>query len=125
MAETSWDASDLDAAVRELAGTDVVAFGGVGIAGATLPATAAYRLIEQALPSRADQVRQHLTWLLAHGTAAGRAYAATLLTRCDAEAGRSAWEALLGSPEEFTTYTGCIMGRTSLGDYAAAQLQGV
>lgn len=125
MAETSWGTSDLDAAVRELAGADVVAFGGVGIAGSTLPATAAYRLLEQALPTHADQVRRQVAWLLEQGSPAGKAYAATLLGRFDAVAGRTAWEALRGSGEEFTTFTGCVMGRTSLADYAAAQLHDV
>ncbi|MFK3982709.1 hypothetical protein ACI2K4_20320 [Micromonospora sp. NPDC050397] len=109
-------------AVRELRAADVVAFGGVGIAGQVLPPTEAYQVLELALPSRLDEVRPQISWLLDHGSAAAKVYAATLLTRFDPAAARAAWESLTGDSAEFTTYTGCLMDRTTLGEYATAQL---
>ncbi|MFG1802314.1 hypothetical protein ACGFI4_19380 [Micromonospora carbonacea] len=112
----------LDAAVRELAGTDTLAFGGVGFAGTVLPETEAYFEVERQLDAHPGRARRKVDWLLAHGSPAGRAYAATLLGRVDPAAARAAWEGLRGSGAELVTFAGCIMGRTRLGDYAAAQL---
>ncbi len=112
----------VEEAVRELARADALAFGGVGFAGQVLPATAAYRTVADALPERAEQVRPRLTWLLAHGSPAGRAYAATLLGRFDPAAGRAAWESLVGVADEFTTYSGCLIDRTTLDAYARSRL---
>ncbi|MFC8847102.1 MULTISPECIES: hypothetical protein [unclassified Micromonospora] len=114
----------LDAAVRELAGTDTLAFGGVGFAGTVLPETEAYREVERQFDAHPEQARRKVDWLLAQGSPAGRAYAATLLARVDPAAARAAWEALRCSEAEFTTFAGCIMGRTTLGEYADAQLTG-
>lgn len=110
------------AAVRELAEADVVAFGGVGIAGRILPATEAFWAVEEALPEHAEDVRPQLAWLLANGSAAGKAYAATLLARFDSAGARSAWESLVTDRSEFTTFSGCVMNRTTLGEYAAAHV---
>lgn len=110
------------AAVRELAEADVVAFGGVGIAGRTLPVTEAFQTLEGALPEHAEALRPQLAWLLANGSAAGKAYAATLLGRFDVAAARSAWQSVIADRSEFTTLTGCIMNRTTLGEYAAGRI---
>ncbi|WP_431884463.1 hypothetical protein [Micromonospora wenchangensis] len=115
---------ELDAAVRELAGADTVAFGGVGFAGTLLPATEAYRRVEEAFAQRPRQAREQVDWLLRHGSPAGRAYAATLLERVDPAAARDAWAALGDDDAEFTTFTGCTMGTTSLRGYAADRLAG-
>ena len=110
------------AAVRELASADVVAFAGVGFAARVLPVTEAYRTVVAALPEDADEVRPHLAWLLANGSPAGKAYAATLLGTFDPDAARAAWGSLSHEPAEFTTFHGCIMDRTTLGHYATSQL---
>ncbi|MEO3927295.1 hypothetical protein ABGB07_26010 [Micromonosporaceae bacterium B7E4] len=122
MTEFPGQVDDLTAAVRELAGADVVAFGGVGLAGQVLVPTEAYRTVEAALPDRAEAIRPRLTWLLANGSAAGKAYAATLLDRLDPAAAREAWRGLLGDSAELTTFSGCLMDQTTLGEYAAARL---
>jgi hypothetical protein len=113
---------DVDAAIRELARADTLAFGGVGIASTLLPATEAYQRVEKALAERPDETRRRLDWLLDHGTPAGRAYAATLLGRIDAESARAAWTSMRADEGEFTTFSGCVMGRTTLGEFAAEQL---
>ncbi|MFY1674212.1 hypothetical protein ACN27G_30410 [Plantactinospora sp. WMMB334] len=122
MAEFPGHGDDLAAAVRELAESDVVAFGGVGLAGQVLPATEAYRTVEAALPERAEEVRPRLAWLLANGSAAGRAYAAALLDRLDPATAGAAWQELRDDPGELTTFSGCLMDRTTLGEYAATRL---
>ncbi|MFG2101659.1 hypothetical protein ACGFJ5_13750 [Micromonospora echinaurantiaca] len=121
MGKKGWD-RELEAAIAELAGADTVAFGGVGIAGTLLPATEAYRRVEAALAEHPEQVRGHLDRLRAEGSPAGRAYAATLLARLDPAAGRAAWSALAEDPGEFTTFSGCVMGRTTLREYATERL---
>ncbi|MCI4063567.1 hypothetical protein MRQ36_13630 [Micromonospora sp. R77] len=115
---------ELDAAVKELAKADTVAFGGVGIAGTLLPATEAYRHVERALDEHPAEARKKVDWLLKHGSPAGKAYAASLLDRVDAEAGRAAWSRLRDHDDEFTTFSGCVMGRATLGEYAAERLAG-
>jgi hypothetical protein len=122
MAESRQPGDGLAAAVQELAGADTVAFGGVGFAGQVLPATKAYWLVEEALPNRFEELQSRLTWLLGNGSAAGKAYAATLLGRFDAAAARAAWESLTGDSSEVTTFSGCQMNRTTLGEYASQQL---
>ena len=113
----------LTAAVRKLANADVLAFGGVGIAGRILPATAAYQDVADRLGDD-DKVRPQLAWLLANGSPAGKAYAATLLQELDPVAGREAWRSLVKDRSEFTTFSGCIMGRTTLAEYAAGRAGG-
>ena len=125
MADSAARLDGIAAAVRELRTAEVVAFGGVGIAGQVLPPTEAYHALEVALPSRVDEVRPQISWLLAHASPAGKVYAATLLARFDPVAARAAWESLADEPAEFTTYSGCLMDRTTLGEYAAAQLDQV
>lgn len=112
----------LDAAIKELAGADTLAFGGVGIASTLLPVTEAYQQVERMLGERPDDVRRKLDWLLEHGSAAGKAYAATLLERTDPAAARAAWTALRSDKAQFATFSGCVMGRTTLGDYASERL---
>ena len=60
--------------------------------------------------------------MLADGTPAGRAYAATLLERVDPAAARAAWTSLRDDPSEFTTFVGCVMDRETLGTYASRRL---
>lgn len=113
---------ELDGAIRELAGADTLAFGGVGIASTLLPVTEAYQQVEQALAEQPDGMRRRLDWLLDHGSPAGRAYAATLLGRIDPEAARAAWTSMRTDEREFTTFSGCVMGRTTLREYATDRL---
>lgn len=113
---------DITTAVRELASAEVVAFGGVGLAARVLPVTEAYQTVAAALAERAEEVRPHIAWLLANGSPAGKAYAATLLATFDPEAARAAWGALSHESAEFTTFHGCVMDRTTLGRYATGQL---
>ncbi|MEU5721129.1 hypothetical protein ABZ783_04790 [Micromonospora sp. NPDC047738] len=115
---------ELDSAVEELARADTLAFGGVGFAGTLLPETEAYRRVEQALDEHPDAARKQVDWLLRHGSPAGKAYAATLLDKADAAAGRAAWTRLRTDEAEFTTFTGCLMGRASLREYATERLAG-
>ncbi|SCE68262.1 hypothetical protein GA0074695_0276 [Micromonospora viridifaciens] len=115
---------ELAAAVEELAAADTLAFGGVGIAGTLLPATEAYQQLERALAERPAEVRQRLDRLLEHGSPAGKAYAAALLDTVDHAAGRAAWTRLRDDPGELTTFTGCLMDQTTLGEYAAERLAG-
>ncbi|MEU3452668.1 hypothetical protein ABZ671_03555 [Micromonospora sp. NPDC006766] len=115
---------ELDAAVRELASADTLAFGGVGIAGTLLPATAAYQQVERALKENPAEARQQVDWLLEHGSPAGKAYAAASLDTVDRELGRVAWTRLRDDAGELTTFTGCLMDQTTLGAYAAGRLAG-
>ncbi|MDT0533225.1 hypothetical protein RM555_29975 [Micromonospora sp. DSM 115977] len=115
---------EVEAAFDELRQAETVAFGGVGIAGTLLPVTEAYRRVEAALGDAPEGVRTRLDRLLAEGTPAGRVYAATLLERVDPTAGRAAWTALREDPAEFGTFTGCVMGRTTLRDYATDRPDG-
>lgn len=114
----------LDAAVAELARADTLAFGGVGFAAQILPVTEAYRQVERALGEQPEKAREKVDWLLRHGSPAGKAYAATLLDTVDREAGRAAWERLREDEGGFTTFSGCIMGRATLRDYATERLAG-
>ncbi|MBM0276450.1 hypothetical protein [Micromonospora tarensis] len=113
---------ELGAAVEEVITADTLAFGGVGIAGSTLPVTQAYERISAALDDHPEEVRRQLDRVLADGTPAGRAYAATLLERIDPAAARAAWTALRNDPSEFTTFVGCVMDRETLGNYASQRL---
>ncbi|RLP89246.1 hypothetical protein EAD98_25580 [Micromonospora sp. CV4] len=113
---------ELGAAADELVAADTLAFGGVGFAGEVLPVTDAYHRVEAALDDHPEEVRRQLDRVLAEGSPAGRAYAATLLERLDPTAARAAWTSLRDDPTEFTTFVGCVMGRTTLGDYATQRL---
>ncbi|MGK5522484.1 hypothetical protein ACSNN9_24445 [Micromonospora sp. URMC 107] len=113
---------EVEAALDELRQADTVAFGGVGIAGTLLPVTEAYRRVEAALAEDPGGVRGQLDRLLTEATPAGRVYAATLLERADPSAGRAAWAALRDDPAEIGTFTGCVMGRTTLREYATEHL---
>jgi len=111
-------------AAKELAKADVLAFGGVGLAGRILPPTEAYLRLTAALADDPGEVREQAEWLLRKGSPAGKAYAASLLDQVDPAAGRSAWESLAGDKDEFTTFQGCVMGRTTLAEYAGARTAG-
>ncbi|MGC4894425.1 hypothetical protein [Micromonospora sp. DT31] len=117
----TWE-RELDSAVRELDGSDTVAFGGVGFAGQVLPVTEAYRRLEDGLREHPEAARKRVDRLLRKGSPAARAYAATLLTAVDPAAGRDAWLRLRDDRGEFTVFSGCVMGRTTLGEYAADRL---
>ncbi|MFF0149685.1 hypothetical protein [Micromonospora sp. NPDC005203] len=113
---------ELAAAVDELVAADTLAFGGVGLAGQVLPVTSAYERVSAAVDDHPDEVRRQLDRVLADGTPAGRAYAATLLERVDPAAARAAWTSLRDDPSEFTTFVGCVMDRETLGNYARQRL---
>ncbi|MGN9811886.1 hypothetical protein ACTMSW_21315 [Micromonospora sp. BQ11] len=108
----------LDADLDELTRAETLAFGGVGITGTLLPVTEAYRRVEAALADHAEEVRERIDRVLDEGTPAGKVYAATLLERLDPAAGRRAWETLREDTAEFGTFTGCVMGRSTLREYA-------
>lgn len=112
----------LAAAIEELHRAETVAFGPVGVAGSLLPVTEAYRRVEAALAEHPEEVRAQLDRLLATGSPAGKVYAAALLDRLDPAAGRAAWERLRDDPAEVPTFTGCVMGRTTLREYAEDRL---
>ncbi|MEV4654702.1 hypothetical protein [Micromonospora sp. NPDC049301] len=113
---------ELGAAVDELVVADTLAFGGVGFAGTLLPVTEAYQRVEAALDDHPEEVRRQLDRVLAEGSPAGRAYAATLLERIDPVAARTVWTSLRDDPTEFSTFVGCVMGRSTLGEYATRRL---
>jgi hypothetical protein len=108
--------------LETLAKADTVAFGGVGIAGAVLPATRAYFALEEAIPLHRLELRGRLEKLLDTATPAGRVYAGELLTHVSAEAGRAAWARLARQEVDVSTMTGCVLGRTTLARYAATRL---
>ncbi|MEU2616208.1 hypothetical protein ABZ570_32275 [Micromonospora sp. NPDC007271] len=114
----------MDAAIEELARADTLAFGKVGIAGTLLPETKAYRWVDRASDEQPEEARKKVDWLLNHGSPAGKAYAATLLDRADAAAGRAAWTKLQADEGAFTTFSGCLLGRASLREYATERLMG-
>jgi len=110
-------------ALRELGEADVLAFGPVGFAATVLPVTVAYQTLADRL--RADggaDLVPHLDRLVAEASPAGKVYAATLLAEVDPNAAREAWRRLAADRAEFTTFSGCVMNRTSLAEYAAANL---
>jgi hypothetical protein len=112
-----------DEELRLLAEADTLAFGGVGIAGSLLPATKAYFAVEEGLRQHGADLRPRLEALLDRATPAGRLYAAELLTHADAAAGRAAWLRLEAQDAEVRTFSGCIMGGTTVGRYAAERLR--
>ncbi|MET7398152.1 hypothetical protein ABZS66_32145 [Dactylosporangium sp. NPDC005572] len=109
--------------LRLLQDADTLAFGGVGIAGTLLPATKAYFTIEEGLRQHGAELRPKLEALLDKATPAGRVYAAELLTHVDAESGRAAWRRLAGQHGDVKTFSGCIMGSTTVGRYAEERLR--
>jgi hypothetical protein len=112
-----------DDELRLLTDADTLAFGGVGIAGTLLPATKAYFAVEEGLRQHGEQLRPRLETLLEKATPAGRLYAAELLTHVGADAGRAAWRRLADQDGAVTTFSGCIMGNTTVGRYAQERLQ--
>jgi hypothetical protein len=112
-----------DKQLDHIAKADTVAFGGVGIAGTLMLATQAYFELEEALIQHKDELRPQLERLLDTATPAGRIYAAELLTRIEAAAGRAAWQRLAKHDVEVNTMSGCIMGKTTLRRYAEDRLR--
>lgn len=111
---------DIEAALRELAGADVVAFGGVGLMNRVLPATTAFLELADLADRDGLALRPRIDWLLEHGSPAGKIYGASLLARIDPAAAGQAWRRLAGDRSQVTTFSGCIMNSTTLGEYAAA-----
>jgi len=109
-----------DARLREIGEATVVAFGGVGLAGRVLPATEAYLALANA--DGDPKLRSKLDKLLKTATPAGKVYGALLLDRLDPAAGRAAWQRLAGDRSELTTFSGCMMGKTTLAEYATEHL---
>ena len=112
----------LDKQLGEIARAESVAFGGVGIAGTLLPATQAYFSIEEALPLHKRDLKPKLEKMLDSATPAGRIYAAELLNHVEAAAGQAAWRRLADQNAEVSTFSGCIMGKTTLHRYASERL---
>jgi hypothetical protein len=96
----------------------MVAFGGVGFAGTTLPETTAFEVLVAA----GSAIRPELENLLTSATAAGKVYAATALQRIDPDAGAAAWRRLADDNSDITTATGCLIGKRPMSQYAAEQL---
>lgn len=114
----------LDEQVRLLAEADRVAFGPVGFAATTLPETEAYWALADALKRDPAAVRPKLERLLRKATPAGKVYAATLLASDDPAAARDVWQRLAKDASPVNTMSGCVMGRTTLREYAAEQVVG-
>jgi hypothetical protein len=115
----------LDASLDVIAKADALAFGGVGFAGSLLPATQAYFSIEEAMgsqPGRKVTLRPRLERMLDSATPAGRIYAAELLNHVEAAVGQAAWRRLAKQDAEVRTFTGCIMGKTTVRRYANDRL---
>jgi hypothetical protein len=118
-----------DEDVQRLAKAGTVAFGGVGIAGTTLPETASYFAIRERADAGRDgdgraELRPALERLLTTATPAGRVYAADLLGHLDRAAGQAAWHQLAAQPGDVSTFTGCLMGRSTLAEYARGRIEG-
>lgn len=111
---------ETEAALRELAGAEIVAFGGVGLMSRVLPATEAFLALADLVDRDGAELRPRLDWLLEHGSPAGKVYGASLLARIDPAAARRAWQRLAGDRSELTTFSGCIMNKTTLAEYASA-----
>jgi hypothetical protein len=111
-------------ALHELVTADLVAFGGVGLMSRVLPVTEAYHTLGRAIARDGAALRPHLEWLLTNATPAGKVYAAALMEGLDPAAARSAWQTIAKSPEEITTFVGCVMNKTSLAEYAGDRLSG-
>lgn len=110
---------ETEAALRELAGAEVVAFGGVGLMNRVLPATEAFQALADLVDRDGEGLRPRLDRLVEHASPAGKVYAASLLARIDPAAARRAWRRLAGDHSELTTFSGCVMNKTTLAEYAA------
>ena len=110
---------DDDDAVAELIAARLLSFGGRGFAGAVDSSTVAYRYLGRlgahALPL--------LERVIEEGTPAGRAYAATLVSELDDQAGRAVWERLADQPGRVRYYRGCVCEELPLGEYARRSLR--
>lgn len=113
----------LSAHLDQLAKATTVAFGGVGITGARLPATDAYFALEERLGDSGEALRPELEKLLKRATPAGRVYAAELLNRVDRAAGRAARDRLLTDHAELTRFDGCLMSQLTVSEYARTWLR--
>ena len=108
----------VDRAFEALSKAGMVAFGGVGFAGSTLPETAAFDVVVAEGPA----ARSRLDRLLTNASPAGKVYAATALSRFDADAGRAAWRRLADDRGDVTIASGCVIDRRPLAEYANEQL---
>ena len=108
----------VDQALEVLSHAGMVAFGGVGFAGSTLPETTAFEVVVASGPG----ARPDLEALLSSATPAGRIYAATALDRVAPDAGLAAWRRLVDDRSEVTTASGCVIDRRTVGEYATDQL---
>lgn len=111
---------DDDEAVTELMTARVLSFESQGYVGNLYSGTVAFRHLRR-LGVRALPL---LAAVLENGTPAGRAYAATLIGRVDARAGRAVWERLAGEPGRIRWSVGCVTYEPSLGEYARCSLEG-
>jgi len=84
--------------------------------------TKAYSAVRGCLRGPGAELRPRLEPPLDGAKPAGRLYAAELLTHVDAEAGRAAWQRLARQDAEVTTFSGCMMGTTTLTRYAQDRL---
>ena len=109
----------VDERLEALRTATTVALGPVGIAATVLPATQAYFDLADA---RDPGLRKALERLVSKATPAGKVYAARLLSELDPPAGRKAWQRLARDRTPVSTFSGCIMGQTTLAEYAAGQL---
>jgi hypothetical protein len=108
-----------DKQLRALEKASSVAFGGVGVAATILPETQAY---DELAGARDPALKPRLERLVAKATPAGKVYAALLLDRIDPAAGRRAWQRLARDTTPVSTFSGCLMGSSTLAEYAATQL---
>ena len=108
-----------DERLQALRTATTLALGPVGIAAQVLPATQAYFELADA---RDPKLKRDLERLVDKATPAGKVYAALLLDQLDRAAGRRAWQRLTRDRSPVSTFTGCIMGQTTLAEYAAGQL---
>jgi len=106
------------AALAALAAAETVAFGGVGFANITSPATEAYWLLR----SMGAPARAGIDWVRRGGSIAGRVLATHLLTEIDGAAGREAWEAFATQAGTVSTMGGCVMNEPTLAEYARGEL---
>jgi len=113
----------ITAQLDQLAKATTVAFGGVGITGARLPATDAYFALEERLAEIGADVRPELEKMLDRATPAGRVYAAELLNRVDRAAGRAARDRLLTDRAQVTRFDGCMMSQTTVAEYVKSWLK--
>lgn len=104
---------------QTLAAADMVVLGPFGYAAERLPALDAF---DAAKPLAAQHAEQ-LEWMLHHGTACGKWYAAALIQSVDSRAGLEAWRRLSADTTEIRLAEGgCGVVMTTLAAYAQSRL---